>query len=373
MQSMLPVLHHNARGAAGALQKRGLHDVVKAPATGKVFVRAGQGRASDSGHIATVFGATGFLGGYVVSQLARHGTQVVTPWRGEENEKRHLKVMGDLGQIVQPRYDLRLEDTIASALKYSDFVVNAVGRDHQTKNFTFEQVHVDGARKIARLAREHGVSKLVHVSAVGAHVDAKSPFHRSKALGEIAVREEFPNATIVRIPTMYGAEDRFWNRLGFYTKYCPWGLPVPNGGKTILRPAYVADVGAAIARMIDNPNVDGKLVELYGPRAYEYSSIIDFFLDVSKRDAFVWNAPKPIAKLLATATSFTQYQFYKPEDVDRFFVDEVPQDKSALTFADLGINPATVENTILKFVRLYRPAEFQRAPYEASVKRYLGE
>ena len=31
--------------------------------------------------------------------LAKLGTQVVVPYR-EEDEKRHLKVMGDLGQIV---------------------------------------------------------------------------------------------------------------------------------------------------------------------------------------------------------------------------------------------------------------------------------
>lgn len=32
-------------------------------------------------------------------ELAKSGTQVVVPYR-DEDEKRHLKVMGDLGQIV---------------------------------------------------------------------------------------------------------------------------------------------------------------------------------------------------------------------------------------------------------------------------------
>src|SRR6185437_412507 len=85
--------------------------------------------SSVSGHIATVFGATGFLGRYLVSKLgrnkkqiamdilltacipsplitfsynhyvAKHGTQVVIPYR-DEDAKRFLKVTGDLGQIV---------------------------------------------------------------------------------------------------------------------------------------------------------------------------------------------------------------------------------------------------------------------------------
>jgi nucleoside-diphosphate-sugar epimerase len=56
-------------------------------------------RSSVSGHVATVFGCTGFLGRYLVNRLAQKGTQVIVPYR-DEDEKRHLKVMGDLGQIV---------------------------------------------------------------------------------------------------------------------------------------------------------------------------------------------------------------------------------------------------------------------------------
>jgi hypothetical protein len=35
----------------------------------------------------------------IVPDAARRGTQVIVPYR-DEDEKRHLKVMGDLGQIV---------------------------------------------------------------------------------------------------------------------------------------------------------------------------------------------------------------------------------------------------------------------------------
>jgi hypothetical protein len=34
-----------------------------------------------------------------VSKIAKLGTQVIVPYR-DEDEKRHLRVMGDLGQIV---------------------------------------------------------------------------------------------------------------------------------------------------------------------------------------------------------------------------------------------------------------------------------
>ena len=59
-----------------------------------------------SGVIATVFGSTGFVGRYVVSRLGDQGSQVIVPYRGTENGFRHLKVLGDLGQIVPMECDV---------------------------------------------------------------------------------------------------------------------------------------------------------------------------------------------------------------------------------------------------------------------------
>ncbi len=58
------------------------------------------GRSSFSGVVATVFGAPGFVGRYVVNKLGRVGSQVVVPYRGDEADYRHLRPMGDLGQIL---------------------------------------------------------------------------------------------------------------------------------------------------------------------------------------------------------------------------------------------------------------------------------
>ncbi|EPY87872.1 NADH dehydrogenase [ubiquinone] 1 alpha subcomplex subunit 9, mitochondrial-like protein [Camelus ferus] len=58
------------------------------------------GRSSVSGIVATVFGATGYLGRYVVNHLGRMGSQVVVPYRCEPYDTMHLRPMGDLGQIL---------------------------------------------------------------------------------------------------------------------------------------------------------------------------------------------------------------------------------------------------------------------------------
>ncbi|VDN16327.1 unnamed protein product [Dibothriocephalus latus] len=137
------------------------------------------GRCSFNGIIATVFGASGYLGRHVVNQLGRMGAQVIVPYRGDPYFVRDLKVMGDLGQVL------------------------------------FCQVNVEGAARIARLSKEMGIERFVHVSALTQnpkppkYVWRPSEFLRTKAVGEKEVRRERPDAIIFRPSDMWGNNDTF--------------------------------------------------------------------------------------------------------------------------------------------------------------------
>ncbi len=85
-------------------------------------------------------------------------------------------------KLLIPTQDYRLTDakSIAKAVKHSNVVINLVGRDYETRNFKFSDVHVDGARLIAEAAQEAGVKRLIHFSALNANVDSPSKFLQSK-------------------------------------------------------------------------------------------------------------------------------------------------------------------------------------------------
>lgn len=96
---------------------------------------------------------------------------MILPYRGDHYESMRLKVAGDLGQVLFHPFHLQDDDSIRKCIKYSNVVINLVGRDWETKNFKYDDVNVEGARRLARLAKEAGVERFIHVSALNASLN----------------------------------------------------------------------------------------------------------------------------------------------------------------------------------------------------------
>jgi len=220
------------------------------------------GRSSVSGAIVTVFGCTGFLGRYVTNALGSTGSQVVIPFRGEERSYNHLKVMGDLGQIVPVRWDCRDKDSIRRAVEHSNVVINCVGRRYDTRNFTMQEVHVDAARNIAEVAKEFGVARFIHVSALACE-NGESDWCKTKWEGEQTVRSICPEATIIRPATLWGAQDEFMRNHASMMRY--WPFYALYNAQQQLQPAYVKDVADALVATLRLPDGFGSTFEFAGP------------------------------------------------------------------------------------------------------------
>ncbi|ORX80950.1 NAD(P)-binding protein [Basidiobolus meristosporus CBS 931.73] len=356
-------LEHSLRSAAFCGQKRYSSDVVVRESTGNSYVRAGPGgRSSASGRVVTVFGCSGFLGRYLVNQLGQRGTQVIVPYR-DEDTKRFLKPMGDLGAIVPLEFDLRDEKKIAECIRHSDVVYNLIGKDYETKNFKYEDLNIATPYVLAKTAREHGVSRFIQVSAMGASENSPSRFLRTKAEGEKVVRQEFPEATIVRPAQVFGHEDKLLSDIGYFKKM----LPTYRHGEKRLRPVLVNDVAKALNQMEYDESTIGKTYELYGPKEYKYSEIVQQVSDQLKESVKTVNVPKPIASILAKVLDYAPWPLYlSPDEVVRAHLDNLPSGEGE-TFDDLGIIPRTLEDTILSFVRVYRnPSLFDVIPPDGS-------
>jgi len=101
------------------------------------------------------------------------------------------------------------QETLKCAFKDASVVVSLVGIMHGSPE-DFERIQWKGAENVARCAKEAG-AKLIHFSAIGADVKSHIPYARTKALGERAVFEVMPDATVVRPSLVFGPDDDFFN------------------------------------------------------------------------------------------------------------------------------------------------------------------
>ncbi|EKM51980.1 uncharacterized protein PHACADRAFT_199484 [Phanerochaete carnosa HHB-10118-sp] len=344
---MLAVAARRVQPKVLAPQTRAIHDLLSLP--NKPVISYGPpGRSADTGHVVTVFGCTGFLGRYLVAKLAKAGSQIIVPYR-DEDEKRHLKPMGDLGQIVPMEWNLRRADQIEECLRHSDTVYNLVGRDYETKNFKFRDVHVDGAERIAKIAAQAGVPRFIQVSHLNASLDTTSTFYKSRFEGEEKVKAAYPGATIVRPAAMYGYEDRFLNNMAIWPIW--WKL---NHMKTKIRPVHVMDVAQALTNILEVPSLPG-LLNLPGPSTLTYEYLLALVSSVTcQPPSRAPTVPKQIALLSARAAQNIWWPALSPDEVERRYISdtEVPGD-----WDKVGVEPTEIEDSAILYLRRYRSAE----------------
>src|SRR5262245_56580481 len=177
-----------------------------------------------------------------------------------------------MARLDSMRADINDEASVAAAVSGAFAVINAISLYVEHGAETFRSVHVDGAARLARNARDAGVARVVHVSGIGADAASASSYIRSRGAGEQAVLAAFPRATIVRPAVMFGPDDVFLTTLIKLLRTLPV-FPTFGGGRTRVQPLHVEDAGEAIAR-IAAASDPAAVYELGGPRIYRYDELL---------------------------------------------------------------------------------------------------
>jgi uncharacterized protein YbjT (DUF2867 family) len=307
--------------------------------------------------LATVFGASGFLGRHTVRALARNGFRIRAVVR-RPSHANHLPPMGQVGQIQLFRGNVREPANIAAALAGAQVAINLTGILTQCGAQSFEAVHVRAAQSIAEQARAAGCAALIHISAIGADPKSGSRYASSKGEGETRVQQAFPDATLLRPSIVFGPEDRFFNRFAGLARILP-ALPLIGGGHTRFQPVFVGDVAAAILRALEVSSTRGKLFELGGPGVYTFRELMEFILRQTDRRRLLLPIPFPLAATQAFFLQFLPSPLLTPDQVRLLKVDNVVSG-GARNLADLGIIPTSVEAEVPAYIWRFRP----RGQYE---------
>ena len=305
--------------------------------------------------LVTVFGASGFLGRYVVRALTARGWRVRAAVRNPHTSH-ELKVVGDVGQVQLMQANLRYPQSVMRAIDGADAVVNLVGVLFESGRQTFDALHVGGPDVIGEACAVAGIHNVAHVSAIGADEQSESEYARSKGEGEAILREHVPSADILRPSILFGAEDDFFNRFAGLTSFAP-ALPLIGGGKTKFQPVFVEDVANAVAISVTR-GTSGKTFELGGPQTYTFKALLEFILETVGKKRLLAPVPWFAANMMGFSGELSgALPFVKPfltrDQVENLKTDNVVAD-NATGFEAFDIRPETIEAIVPTYLAKYR-------------------
>ena len=238
-----------------------------------------------------VLGGGGFVGRHLVAALAARGARVTVPSRRRERA-RHLLLLPTVDVV---ECDVNRREALSALVAGRDAVINLVGVLHGPN---FERAHVELPQAVVAACREHGVRRVLHMSALGASSDAPSEYLRSKGAGEQAMlAADGLDVTLFRPSVIFGPEDAFLNLFAMLAKLMPVLLLACPQAR--FQPVYVRDVARVMVEALAESKSFGQGYDLCGPKVYTLRELVQTVCRLTGRRRLVLGLPGALSYLQA--------------------------------------------------------------------------
>lgn len=214
-----------------------------------------------------VTGAGGFIGRHVVRVLAQR-----TRVRALIRDVHSTDALRDI-ECELARGDVTDLASLHAAARGCRAVVHLVaiitGRPAE-----FDRVIATGTRNVVEAAREAGVRRLVHMSALGTGPKTRDtvPYYRAKFDAEMAVADSTIPQVTLRPSFVFGTDGGALPRFLRIARLSPV-TPVIGSGKQRLQPIWVGDVARAVALAVADETEPGLTVEIGGPDVLDWNAL----------------------------------------------------------------------------------------------------
>jgi uncharacterized protein YbjT (DUF2867 family) len=217
-----------------------------------------------------VTGATGFVGGHVVHELRASGRDV----RAFVRDRRKATRLETWGATLADG-DMTHPGSLRRAVEGCDTVVHLVAI-RQGREERFRRVMVDGTRDLLNAAQEAGVSRFVHMSALGTSESTKDlvPYYGAKWDTEQLVRASGIPYVVFRPSFVFGSDGGILPTFVKLARLAPV-TPIIGSGRQRIQPIWADDVAAYFTRAVDLDAATGGLFELGGPEAVSWNEFWD--------------------------------------------------------------------------------------------------
>ena len=236
-----------------------------------------------------IYGSDGFVGRYIVRNLYKK-VNLTLPVR---NIKKSQKVFKDLPLINHVQID---ENKIQEPIYRfkPDIVINLIGILTETDNQTFEKVHFEITKNLVDASKVLNIEKFIQMSALGADINSKSRYLKTKAMAEDYITKSGLNYNIFRPSIIIGREQKLFEDFKFYSKITPIFM-TPYDAK--VQPVSILDVADCFEKAVIS-DIKNEIFELCGHEAVNYVELFKFALDFIGIKRVVLPVPKKTFKLL---------------------------------------------------------------------------
>lgn len=215
-----------------------------------------------------VLGGYGLIGLAITRALIARGVEVIgagrRPDHGAAREPRARWVRLDL---ADPPGDL--QQTLAGV----DAVINAAGALQDGGGDDLEAVHHTGVAAILAACREAGVTRWIQISAAGVSPDASTPFFRTKAAGDEAVRMSGLAYAILRPGLVIGPDGYGGTVLMRAIAGAPFIQPVAHAD-SLIHPVSLSDVAREAADQALSEDLTAIEMDLVAPQPVTFAELV---------------------------------------------------------------------------------------------------
>ena len=288
-----------------------------------------------------ILGGTGFVGRHVCEKLTRMGSSMTVITR----RAKQAAAIQNLPRVRVLEGDVYHAEFLTQCMAQHDVVINLIAILHGSEA-AFQKAHVQLPQVIAEACRQSGVTRLIHISALGANAEGPSLYQRSKAQGEAILQKAGLQLTVLQPSVIFGADDQFLNLFAKLQKVTPV-VPLA-GARTRFQAVWVEDVAAAVAHCVMHPDTAGQTYEICGPDILTLKELVQKsgqWAGVGNgKGRWVFGIPNSIAWLQALLMEMAPGQPVMSRDNLRSMqVDNIASGK-ALGLKDMHIQASSVSS-----------------------------
>lgn len=288
---------------------------------------------------AVVFGGAGFIGKYLVRALANENWKVAVVTRRPERN-RDLLVLPTVKLVT---VDINSPAEISSLMEHHDTIINLVGILNETRKSRFENIHVQFPHRLVETCIQNNVRRFIHVSSLGANINAPSAYLRSKGQAEEIIMDaqrQGLDCAILRPSIVFGPDDSFTTMFNTLLKLAV-GVFLVISPDSQMQPVYVRDLVKCLLHTVTEPELTIRKCDIAGPEVYFLIELIAEIDRLAGRRHRLIPLTDSLSKLLAM---FAQFLPEKPLSPDNVLSLQVPNILRADSPQPYGAQPTRFED-----------------------------